>query len=88
MEAISISEGRKRLFELRERVVDDHEQVIMTHKQGNVVLISMSEWEAYQETARLFRDKVALRALLDSFDAHDAGETSGKSIEEVFTDLP
>ncbi|PJF20215.1 MAG: type II toxin-antitoxin system prevent-host-death family antitoxin, partial [Phototrophicales bacterium] len=64
MEAISISEARKRLFELRQQVVEDNDRVIMTHKQGNVVLISMDEWEAYQETMRLLNDKAALRALV------------------------
>ncbi len=87
MEAISISEARKRLFELRQQVVEDNDRVIMTHKQGNVVLISMDEWEAYQETMRLLNDKAALRALVASFDAHDAGETEGKTPEEIFADL-
>lgn len=87
MEALSISEARRRLFELRQRVIEDSDQVIMTHKDGNVVLISLDEWEAYQETVRLLNDKEALRALVDSFAAHDAGETTGKTPEEVFTDL-
>ena len=84
---MSISEGRQRLFELRERVVDDHDQVILTHKSGNVVIISMAEWEAYEETRRLLKDKAALSALLQSFSAHDAGEHSGKSPQEIFADL-
>ena len=87
MEAMSISEARQHLFELRQRVVDNSEQVIMTHKQGNVVLISMDEWEAYRETVRLLNDKAALRALVDSFAAHDAGETVGKSAADIFADL-
>jgi antitoxin YefM len=87
MQAISISEGRKRLFELRELVVSDHEQVIMTHKQGNVVLISMDEWETYQETARLLRDQAALKALLQSFEDHDSGRSTGKSVEDIFSNL-
>jgi antitoxin YefM len=88
MLAMSISEARRRLFELRERVVSDHDQVIMTHKNGNVVLISMAEWESYQETLRLLRDRPALRALLQSFDDHDAAqEDRGRSPEDVFKDL-
>ena len=87
MEALSISEARSRLFELRQKVVDNQDQVIMTHRQGNVVLISMDEWEAYQETMRLLNDKTTLKALVDSFESHDRGETSGKTIEEVFADL-
>lgn len=87
MVAMSISEGRQRLFELRERVVEEHDQVILTHKNGNVVLISMEEWETYTETRRLLKDKAALRALLESFEAHDAGQRQGKSPDEIFADL-
>ena len=87
MEAVSLSEGRRRLFALRDYVVNNDEEIIMTHKNGNVVLISMAEWEAYRETYRLLRDKETLRALLASFDAHDAGETQGKTPEEIFEDL-
>ena len=87
MEAISISEARKRLFELRQRVIEDNDRVIMTHKQGNVVLISLDEWEAFQETMRLLNDKAVLKALVASFDVHDAGKTAGKSPEKIFADL-
>ncbi len=87
MEALNISEARKRLFELRQQVVDDNDRVIMTHKNGNVVLISMDEWESYQETVRLLNDKAALKALVDSFSAHDTRETTGKTPEDVFSDL-
>ena len=74
MEALSISEGRKRLFELREQIVSDHDQVILMRKGGNVVLISMDEWETNKETQRLLRDKEALKALIQSFDDHDSGK--------------
>lgn len=87
MEALSISEGRERLFELREKVISDHDQVILTHKDGNVVLISMDEWNSYKETQRLLRDKETLRALLQSFEDHDMKKTHGRSVDEVFSDL-
>ncbi len=87
MEALSISEGRKRLFELRKQIVSDHDQIILTHKGGNVVLISMDEWETYQETQRLLRDKEALKALIQSFDDYDSRKQRGKSVNEVFSDL-
>lgn len=87
MDALTISEGRKRLFELRDRVVTDHDQVILTHKKGNVVLVSMDEWESNQETLRVLQDKEAMKALLKSFEDHDAGASNGKSAEEVFADL-
>ena len=87
MQAISISEARKRLFELRKKVVDDHESVILTHKHGNIVMISMDEWESYQETFRLLNDKAALKALFQSFEDREHGLVEGKTLEEVFTDV-
>ena len=44
MIAMSISEGRKRLFELRERVVADCDEAILTHKDChhcNILQISL-----------------------------------------------
>ncbi len=86
MQAVSMSEARKRFFELREHVVNDHEQVIVTHKRGNIVLISMDEWESYKETFRLFKDKAALNALFQSFESREKGLPEGKTPEEVFSD--
>ena len=88
MVALSISEGRERLLELQQKVISDRDPVILTHESGNVVLISMEEWEAYRETERLVVDRAALKALLRSFEEHDAGKKSrGKSVSEVFSDL-
>ncbi len=87
MQAVSMSEARKRLFELREHVVNDHEQVIVTHKRGNIVLISMNDWEAYQETFRLLKDTAALKALFQSFEDREQGMVRGKTVDEIFVDL-
>ncbi len=53
MQAMSIAEAQTQLFELHDQVVNDHEHVIVTHKNGNMVMISMEDWEAYQETRDL-----------------------------------
>jgi antitoxin YefM len=87
MQAVSISEARKRLFELRDQVVDNHEEVIVTHKRGNMVLMSLDDWEAYQETFRLLKDTAALKALFQSFEERDQGTVTGKTVDDVFFDL-
>jgi PHD/YefM family antitoxin component YafN of YafNO toxin-antitoxin module len=87
MEVISISKARSRLYELHRQIVCDHDQAILTHKNGNMVLISMDEWESYKETMRLLNDKKALKALVQSFEDHDSGSPVGKSVEEVFSDM-
>jgi antitoxin YefM len=87
MQALSISEARKRLFELRDQVVNNSEQIVVTHKKGNMVMISMDEWEAYQETFRLLNDQAALKAVLQSFDDREHGRRAGKTPDAVFGDL-
>ncbi|MEX7469087.1 type II toxin-antitoxin system Phd/YefM family antitoxin [Mycobacterium adipatum] len=71
--AITASEARKNLFPLIQQVNDDHASIEITSKNGRAVLMSADEWEAWQETAYLFRSPANARRLLESTDALDAG---------------
>ncbi|WP_342450169.1 type II toxin-antitoxin system prevent-host-death family antitoxin [Thiorhodococcus minor] len=47
---------RKRLAEAMDRVVDDHEPIVITRANGkNAVLISQEDFAAWEETAYLLR---------------------------------
>lgn len=72
--AITASEARKNLFPLIQRVNDDRAPVEITSKKGNAVLISAADYEAWQETAYLFRSPVNARRLLDAAEALERGE--------------
>jgi antitoxin YefM len=71
--AITASEARKNLFPLIEQVNDDRSAIEITSKRGRAVLVAAEEWEAWQETAYLFRSPANARRLLDAADALDAG---------------
>ncbi|MCA2247541.1 type II toxin-antitoxin system prevent-host-death family antitoxin [Mycobacterium intracellulare] len=71
--AITASEARKNLFPLIEQVNADRTSVEITSKAGRAVLMAAEEWEAWQETAYLFRSPANARRLLDAADALDAG---------------
>lgn len=71
--AITASEARKNLFPLIEQVNNDRAPVEITSKKGNAVLIAADEWQAWQETAYLFRSPANARRLLDAAEALDAG---------------
>lgn len=71
--AITASEARKNLFPLIEQVNDDRAPVEITSKRGRAVLMAAEEWEAWQETAYLFRSPANARRLLDAAEALDAG---------------
>jgi antitoxin YefM len=64
---------------LIQQVNDDRAPVEITSKNGRAVLISADEWEAWQETAYLFRSPANARRLLDAAAALDAGQ--GRRVE-------
>jgi len=72
--AITASQARKDLFALIERVNDDHTAVEITSRRGNAILMSSEDYEAWQETAYLFRSPANARRLLDAAEAVERGE--------------
>ena len=56
MNAISYTAARSNLAKTMDRVNDNHEPVIITRQNGSpVVLMSLEDFNAYQETAYLMR---------------------------------
>ena len=87
MRAVTIAQGTATLPELCEAVVRDHEEVVLTGEDGNVVMVSEHDWEIMQETLKVLEDPVALRALVDGHRVRDEGQRpEGKSPEQVFED--
>ena len=80
--AITASEARKNLFPLIEQVNDDRSAIEITSKRGRAVLVAAEEWEAWQETAYLFRSPANARRLLDAADALDAGRGVRKELDD------
>ncbi len=73
MQTIQASDACGRLSDLLKYVVSEHESVVLTHEQGDAVLISMTEWESLNETVRLLKGKAALKAIMESFERRDSG---------------
>ena len=67
MDAISYTAARTNLAKTMERVCEDHSPVIITRsKSQSVVMISLEDYEALQETAYLLRAPKNARRLLES----------------------
>lgn len=79
--AITASEARKNLFPLIEKVNDDRAPVEITSKRGNAILMSVDDYEAWQETAYLFRSPANARRLLDAADALERGEAEAHELD-------
>jgi antitoxin YefM len=80
MDAITYTHARSHLAETMEKVCDDHAPVIITRKQQHsVVMISLEDYQALEETAYLLRSPKNARRLLDSIAELESG--AGKERE-------
>ena len=82
MATITYSEVRSKLAETMEKVCDDHAPIIITRKNSrSVVMISLDDYEAIEETAHLLRSPKNARRLLESLAELGAG--GGKKRELI-----
>ncbi len=67
MKSISYTTARKELAKTMDKVCDDHAPVAITRKgEGTVVMISMEDYQALEETAYLLRSPKNTRRLFES----------------------
>jgi antitoxin YefM len=64
--AITASQARAQLLPLIEQVNDDHVPIEIVSKKGSAVLMSLSDFEALEETAYLLRTPANAEHLMAS----------------------
>lgn len=83
MNTITYTSARSNLAQTMEKVCDDHAPVIITRKAAKpVVMMSLEDFEALEETAYLIRSPKNARRLLESIEQLEAG----KGTERELTD--
>ncbi|HRJ80126.1 MAG TPA: type II toxin-antitoxin system prevent-host-death family antitoxin [Planctomycetota bacterium] len=77
MDAISYSAARANLAKTMDRVCDDHEPIIITRNgEPSVVMLSLDDFKALEETSYLLRSPANARRLLTAIEqlAHGGGQ--------------
>ena len=81
MEAITYTEARNHLSETLERVAENHEPVIITRRgRQAVVMLSLEDYNALQETAYLLRNPTNAQRLLSAMGQLNAGQGSEREL--------
>ena len=83
MNAIPYTHARNNLAKTMAEVCDDHAPVIITRKnQGSVVMLSLEDYQALEETAYLLRSPRNARRLLESVAELAAGGGTERELLE------
>ena len=81
MDAITYTAARQNLAKTMERVCNDHAPVIVTRKSSDsVVIMSLEDYEALEETAYLLRSPKNAQRLIESIGQLEKGEGSEKEL--------
>ena len=83
MDAISYTAARANLAKTMEKDCNDHSPVIITRKSETpVVMISLADYQAMEETAYLLRSPANARHLLESIAELEAGKGTQRDLIE------
>ena len=75
MDAITYSAARAKLADTMDRACDDHEAIIITRSgQQAVVMMSLDDFKAMEETSYLLRSPKNARRLLESIASLETGK--------------
>ncbi|MFO7812336.1 MAG: YoeB-YefM toxin-antitoxin system antitoxin YefM [Pelovirga sp.] len=81
MEAISYTNARSNLAKTMAKVCEDHDPVIITRRnESSVVMMSLEDFQALEETAYLLRSPKNARRLLESIAQLESGDGTEREL--------
>jgi antitoxin YefM len=82
MDAISYTAARENLAATMDKVCQDHAPVVITRKRDQaVVMLSLEDFEALEETAYLLKSPRNAKRLLDAIESLNAGKGLKRKIK-------
>jgi antitoxin YefM len=83
MNAITYTAARSNLAQTMAKVCDDHAPIIITRKAAKpVIMMSLDDYEALEETAYLLRSPENARRLLESMTELAAGKGTERELAD------
>lgn len=84
MNAVTYTAARENLAATMDRVCEDREPVIITRNRDQaVVMVSLEDYKALEETAYLMRSPANARRLLSSIQQLESGKGKARKLKEV-----
>ncbi len=84
MDVLTYTDTRARLKEVMDRVSEDKAPVLITRQSGEaIVMVSLSDWQAMEETTHLLSSPVNAARLRRSLEQLDAGRGVKRDLSET-----
>ena len=81
MDTLTYSEARSKLANTMDKVCDDHAPIVITRKNSqSVVMISLDDYQALEETAYLLRSPKNAKRLIESIVELKSGGGSSRKL--------
>lgn len=82
MQVLSYSKSREQLAKVIDEVVDNNETVIITKNNKSAVVISLEEYNSWQETSYLLKSKNNAERLMEAIKNVETGNIVNKQLIE------
>jgi antitoxin YefM len=83
MDAVTYSTARANLASTMDRVCNDHEPLIITRNgQQSVVMVSLEDYTALEETAYLLRSPANMKRLITAIEQLNSGKGKERKLAE------
>ncbi len=83
MHVVSYTELRKDMKRIMDKTQDGHEPVIITRKGGHMVMMSLEDYNGFEETAYLLRNPKNAQRIFASLAQLEAGKGEVHELVEV-----
>jgi antitoxin YefM len=84
MNVVTYTDTRERLREVMDRVVEDHQPVVISRQKAeSVVMVSLADWHAIEETLHLLSSPANAARLKSAIDELNAGGGAERQLIET-----
>ena len=87
MRTAKVSDYRSSLGKYHRQVVEDHDVLRVSGRDGDVVVLSADDFENLQESIYILKDKATMQSLLETRKEMAHGTEPGVEVKDAFKDL-
>ncbi len=87
MTTTKVSEYRNHLSKFHKKIIADHDPLLISGQDGNVVILPEDDYKNLIETLYILRDKTTIKSLEKTRNEVAKNKTFGTDLKKAFSDV-